>query len=347
MRPLGRAAVAVAAIAAAASSLIVPYPALGEEIVIPLNGSLSGLGPRGGNYYRGQTFLGPGGLAGELTVYAASPDRGKAKARLLLIEVDTSSGIHPTNVLFESEILPIGHGFPPTPITVNLGGIPLEAGETYAWILDTLADYDPLNEWGGEVGADFGASDGDGVPISLPTGPFPPPGDRNDHFAMNWFTGDSGFLDFAYRLTFSPFLAESVAVDIRPQGCPNPLPIPSNGTLPVSIVGTEDLDVYRIDQASIRLEGVAPRRSAFEDVATPFEPFVGKSNLNDCHDYGADGFDDLTLKFDLDALVTALGDVQDGEVAVLRLTGNLLPEFGAREIVGEDVVLIKRPETGE
>ena len=111
MRELGRVAVALAVLAAAAGSLSVSYPALGEEIVIPLNGSLSGFGPRGGIYYRGQTFLGPGGLAGELTVYAASPDRGKAKTRLLLTEVDTSSGIHPTNVLFESEILPIGHGF--------------------------------------------------------------------------------------------------------------------------------------------------------------------------------------------------------------------------------------------
>ena len=192
----------------AASLLHTPHTTLAEELVVPLGGSLSGFGPLAGEFYRGQTFLGPGGFAEELTVYAASPDSGKAKLRVLLTEIDTSSGIHPTNVLFESDVIAVGSAFPPPPITVNLGSIPLEAGETYAWLLDAFVDFDPLNQWGGEVGADFTMSLDEGVPIRLPTGPFPPAGDRSDHFAMNWFTGNSSVLDFAFRLTFSPFVAD-------------------------------------------------------------------------------------------------------------------------------------------
>ena len=78
-------------------------------------------------------------------------------------------------------------------------------------------------------------------------------------------------------------------------------------------------------------------RSALEDVATPFVPFVGKETTNDCTTAGADGFIDLTLKFDNQAIATALGSVVDQEVRVLKLTGNLLD---GTPIVGEDVVVI-------
>jgi hypothetical protein len=60
-----------------------------------------------------------------------------------------------------------------------------------------------------------------------------------------------------------------VAVDIRPRSCPNPLNVKSKGILPVAILGTEEFDVYDIDPVSVRLEGVAPIRSSYEDVATP------------------------------------------------------------------------------
>jgi hypothetical protein len=44
-----------------------------------------------------------------------------------------------------------------------------------------------------------------------------------------------------------------------------------------------------------------------------------------------DGYDDLLLKFDRQAIVEAIGEVEDGECLVLELTGE---EFGCRIIVG-------------
>jgi hypothetical protein len=135
-------------------------------------------------------------------------------------------------------------------------------------------------------------------------------------------------------------------VDIKPQSCPNPLNVKARGVLPVAILGTADFDVTKIDPDSIKLEGVSPLRSALEDVATPYEPFLGKKEATDCTDEGADGYLDLTLKFDQQAIVEALGDVNDGEVRVLRLSGNLKPEFGGTPIIGEDVVVVLKKING-
>ena len=110
-----------------------------------------------------------------------------------------------------------------------------------------------------------------------------------------------------------------------------------SSVLPVAILGTADFDVTTIDPVSIRLEGVAAIRSALQDVATPFEPFIGKENETDCTDAGPDGFTDMTLKFDTQEIVAAIGDVEDGDVLILTLTGNLQD---GTPITGEDVVVI-------
>ena len=55
---------------------------------------------------------------------------------------------------------------------------------------------------------------------------------------------------------------------------------------------------------------------------------------------GPDGIADLSLKFEAQEIVAALGDVSDGEVLTLHLTGNLKEEFNGIDIVGEDVVRI-------
>jgi len=60
-----------------------------------------------------------------------------------------------------------------------------------------------------------------------------------------------------------------VAVDIKPQSCPNPLNKKGRGVLPVAILGFCGLDVADIDAASIKLNGVPALRSALEDVAGP------------------------------------------------------------------------------
>jgi len=98
--------------------------------------------------------------------------------------------------------------------------------------------------------------------------------------------------------------------------------------------------VTTVDEATIALAGVPALRSALEGVAAPFVPFIGKVDAFDCTTEGPDGFTDLVLQFDTQAVVAALGEVNDGDVLVLELTGNLQPPVGVNAIVGEDVVVI-------
>lgn len=137
-------------------------------------------------------------------------------------------------------------------------------------------------------------------------------------------------------------LMMTVPVDIKPTSCWNPLNVDEKGVLPTAILGDADFDVAHVDPASVRLQGVAPLRWAWEDVATPFEPYVGKYDAYDCTDEGPDGYMDLTLKFDAREVIAALGEVSDGDVLVLSLTGNLKAEFGGYPFVGEDVIVILR-----
>ncbi len=143
----------------------------------------------------------------------------------------------------------------------------------------------------------------------------------------------------------SSALATPVAIDVKPQSCPNPLNVKSEGVLPVAILGAEDFDVTQIDPASIRVwledivgEGVAPLRWDWEDVATPFGHFTGKDDcMMDCNELGPDGLMDLTLKFDIQEIISALGDVENGECLILYLEGL---NGDGDVIYGEDVILI-------
>lgn len=145
----------------------------------------------------------------------------------------------------------------------------------------------------------------------------------------------------ANEIAYQDYIVKiKVPVDIKPGSCPNPLNVKSRGVLPVAILGTDTFDVTQVDITTIELEGVKPIHSSLEDVATPFEPFIGKNEASDCNSDGPDGFLDLTLKFDTQEIVAALGSVTDGEVRALTLTAKLKPEFGGRSIIGEDVVVI-------
>ena len=128
-----------------------------------------------------------------------------------------------------------------------------------------------------------------------------------------------------------------VPVDVKPQSCRNPLNGKANGVLPVAVLGTAVFDASGIDPATVRLEGVAPLRWSMEDVATPFEPYTGKEDAFDCTDMGPDGFMDLTLKFDTQEIVNAVGAVAEGQVLVLTLTGSLT---NGMSFQGEDVVVV-------
>jgi hypothetical protein len=130
--------------------------------------------------------------------------------------------------------------------------------------------------------------------------------------------------------------APKVDIDIKPNSCPNPLNVRNHGVIPVAILGSEDVDVNMIDIASLSLEGVSPIRVAVEDVASP--------PANGCSTAGADGYDDLVLKFDkgevVEAIHSALGrTVSDGEELILSLTADL---SDSKTVAGEDVVVIRK-----
>lgn len=139
-------------------------------------------------------------------------------------------------------------------------------------------------------------------------------------------------------LTILPKPALQVAVDIKPGGCPNPVNTRSSGVLLIAILGTADVNVLDIDATSVRLAGVEPLRNSLEDVAGP----VSDNDDCNCIEAGPDGFLDLTLKFATQAIVEAIGDVNDGDVLELELTGVLYdpPPF-ERPIEGADCILIK------
>ena len=67
---------------------------------------------------------------------------------------------------------------------------------------------------------------------------------------------------------------------------------------------------------------------------------MDKIDPHDCTTDGPDGFMDLTLKYTSQELVEAIGEVADGVVLILTLTGELLEEFGGTPIIGQDVIVI-------
>ena len=157
---------------------------------------------------------------------------------------------------------------------------------------------------------------------------------------VNWASRYEGSGIFYDNLGFD-LAPVAVSLDIKPGSCRNPLNVHAKGNLPVAILGAGDLDVTTIDPASIRLAGVAPLRSDYEDVGTPFYPYIGKEDCElDCHEMEGDGWMDLTFKFDTQEIAAALGDVPDGECVVVGMTGNFWPAYGEGRIEGEDVVVI-------
>ncbi|TET54103.1 MAG: hypothetical protein E3J54_02810 [Actinobacteria bacterium] len=110
-----------------------------------------------------------------------------------------------------------------------------------------------------------------------------------------------------------------VWVDIKPTSCPNPININKSGVIPLAILGTEDFDVNNIDLSTLKLAGVPALRTALEDVSTPRIHIF----RNCCETDGADGYLDVTAKFDSQSVLNALGDNTNSDSLVLWLTGNL------------------------
>jgi hypothetical protein len=162
-------------------------------------------------------------------------------------------------------------------------------------------------------------------------------------------TGRDDFFGFG-RVNLRDALSETiieVAVDILPRRCPNRFPVVNGRTFPfllATILGTDEFDVAEVDVDTIRLGGAAPLSTPLTgrivDVATPFEPFIGKQDALDCTREGRDGFDDLLFVFGGRAVAAGFGPVSNGDVVVVPLTGELVDGTPIR---GEDVVLIRAP----
>jgi hypothetical protein len=86
--------------------------------------------------------------------------------------------------------------------------------------------------------------------------------------------------------------------------------------------------------------GPTPFRGRPSRPGKPSRGLSGKEDAYDCNECGPDGYLDLTLKFDAQEVIAALGDVNDGDVLLLQLTGKLKEGFGGMPIVGQDVVWI-------
>ena len=142
------------------------------------------------------------------------------------------------------------------------------------------------------------------------------------------------FFPAAFRIEGAPVQDfKPVAIDIRPGACPNPLNIRSKGVLPVALLGGADFDVASVDPTTVQLAGSGALRWSIEDVSTPAEDGDG----DDCPPKGTDGFADLTLKFDAQEIIAALGEVGDGNEVPLALTGQL---YDGTPIEGTDCVVI-------
>lgn len=130
----------------------------------------------------------------------------------------------------------------------------------------------------------------------------------------------------------------AVDIDIKPTSCPNPLKVKGNGVLPVTILGGENVDVSEIDPETIAVEGVSALRWEIDDVAEPYgDGLTDTPDREECWAKGPDGLVDLALKFDKQAIIDVPGSVEDGDVVVLTLTGNLMD---GTPIEGQDVVWI-------
>jgi len=193
---------------------------------------------------------------------------------------------------------------------------------------------------------------------------------------VNFVAPDGQYLEVEMKLTpneagESPVLCDvtictgviDVAIDIKPQSCPNPLNIKRVHTqtdvdeisddyamdkprpdidgnsvfvaFPVAILGTPDFDVTLVDPSTVMLAGTPVVRWNYDDVATPMPPDAAEC---ECHTLAGDGYTDLTLKFNLLEIIDVLGEVSDGQVIPLTLTGYLYDGTG---IEGYDCVVIR------
>lgn len=133
-----------------------------------------------------------------------------------------------------------------------------------------------------------------------------------------------------------------IKFDVHPQSCPNPINTKSGGLTPMAILGSEKLIVTDINVESLLVNGVAPVKHAYEDVAQPYEGERSEEPVKtECweyipavegDEYTGDGYMDLTLKFKTKALALSKG------VQYLEITGE---KTDGTAFAVKDVVWVK------
>lgn len=133
-----------------------------------------------------------------------------------------------------------------------------------------------------------------------------------------------------------------IYVDVKPGSWPNPINTKNKGLIPITICGSEDIDVMDIDPNTVTLgiagiaERVNPLRWSYEDVATPY---IGEDGGG--HDLGGDDILDLVFYFDTQDVVNGLQlDKQRGKTLPLVIRGELFEEKGGTILWGQDYVRI-------
>jgi hypothetical protein len=124
-----------------------------------------------------------------------------------------------------------------------------------------------------------------------------------------------------------------VALDIKPGSCPNPFNIKlfdwasgekpnKGGVLPVAVLGSATFDVTQVDLSSLRLEGVAPLAKGGPKITDVAGPAPG-SGMCACTTAGPDGYPDLMMRFQSQAIAEAIAPGYEGD-RELTLTGYYL-----------------------
>jgi hypothetical protein len=138
-------------------------------------------------------------------------------------------------------------------------------------------------------------------------------------------------------------------ITVQVEICPTRLPLTSKSPLAAAIAGSSTLDVRKIDPASLKLVGVAPRGTVYDYGAATSQTALrlGKTTVSACLGGRGDGYLDLVATFEARDIVAAVNaalgrPLVDGETVALTLTGRLKAEFGGTPIVGESLVITKR-----